>query len=344
MFSGFFESKDMGIDLGTANTLIYIRGQGVVLNEPSVVTVRYDSGATGKTTLLAVGNQAKAMEGKVHANLMVVRPLKDGVISDLGLTETMLKEFIRQVHPGKSIFRSLPRIVICVPCGSTQVERRAIREAAKAVGAKEVFLIEEAMAAAIGAGMPVTEPTGSMVVDIGGGTTEVAIIALGGMVYKDSVRIGGDKFDEAIMAYVRRKHGVLIGEHTAEIIKKTVGYAHPAMEMREMDVRGRNVSKGMPCSFHISSNEILEALNEPLWQIIQAVKTGLESTPPELGVDIAKKGLLLTGGGALLRGIDLLLSQESGVPVQIAQNPLMCVADGCGVTVEHMDDSARLFS
>jgi rod shape-determining protein MreB len=284
------------------------------------------------------------MQGKVHPNLMVVRPLKDGVISDLGMTETMLKAFIRQVHPGKSLFRSLPRIVICVPCGSTQVERRAIRETAMAVGAKEVFLIEEAMASAIGAGMPVTEPTGSMVVDIGGGTTEVAIIALGGMVYKDSVRVGGDKFDEAIMAYVRRKYGVMIGDHTAEVIKKTVGYAFPTLEVTEMEVRGRSVSKGLPSTFRITSKEILEALNEPLWQIVQAIKTGLESTPPELGADIAKKGLVLTGGGALLRGIDQLLTQESGVPVHIAHDPLTCVARGCGLTVEHLDQSARLFS
>lgn len=343
MFSGFFQSKDMGIDLGTANTLIYIRGQGVVLDEPSVVAIRCDSGATSKNSLQAVGHQAKAMQGKVHGNLLVVRPLKDGVIADLGLTETMLKEFIRRVHPGKSLFRPLPRIVICVPCGSTQVERRAIRETAMAVGAKEVFLIEEAMAAAIGSGMPVTEATGSMVVDIGGGTTEVAIISLGGMVYKNSVRVGGDKFDEAIMAYVRRKHGVLIGELTAELIKKTVGYAFSTLDVRQMEVRGRNIAKGLPSTFSISSNEILEALNDPLWQIVQAVKNGLESMHPELGADIAKKGLVLTGGGALLRGIDKLLYQESGVPVNIAQDPLSCVARGCGLTVERLDDSAKLF-
>jgi rod shape-determining protein MreB len=291
-----------------------------------------------------VGQQAKAMLGKVPGNLSAVRPLKDGVIADFALTELMLKEFIRRVHPGRSIFRSPPRIVICVPCGSTQVERRAIRESALAAGAKEVFLLEEAMAAAIGAGLPVTQATGSMVVDIGGGTTEVAIISLGGMVYKDSVRVGGDKFDEAIIAYVRRNHGVLIGEHTAENIKKTVGSAFPSSAVREMEVRGRNISMGVPRSFRISSNEILEALSEPLGQIVQAIKNGLENTPPELGADIANHGMVLTGGGALLQDLDQLIAEETGVPVFIAQEPLTCVARGCGMTLERLDDSARLFS
>jgi rod shape-determining protein MreB len=344
MVLGFFQSKDIAIDLGTANTLIYVRGQGIVLEEPSVVAIRYEEGISGKKTLQAVGQQAKAMLGKVPSNIEAVRPMKDGVIADFALTELMLKEFIRRVHPGRSIFRSCPRIVICVPCGSTQVERRAIRESALAAGAKEVFLLEEAMAAAIGAGLPVTEATGSMVVDIGGGTTEVAIISLGGMVYKDSVRVGGDKFDEAIIAYVRRNHGVLIGEHTAESIKKTVGSAFPSSQVLEMEVRGRNIAMGVPRSFRISSNEILEALSEPLGQIVQAVKNGLENTPPELGADIANKGMVLTGGSALLRGVDQLLSEETGVPVFIAQDPLTCVAKGCGMTVERLDDSARLFT
>jgi rod shape-determining protein MreB len=344
MVSVFFQTKDIGIDLGTANTLIYVRGRGIVLEEPSVVAIRYEEGTSGKKTLQAVGQQAKAMLGKVPSNIEAVRPMKDGVIADFALTELMLKEFIRRVHPGRSIFRSSPRIVICVPCGSTQVERRAIRESALAAGAKEVFLLEEAMAAAIGAGLPVTEATGSMVVDIGGGTTEVAIISLGGMVYKDSVRVGGDKFDEAIIAYVRRNHGVLIGEHTAESIKKTVGSAFPSSQVLEMEVRGRNIAMGVPRSFRISSNEILESLNEPLSQIVQAVKNGLENTPPELGADIANKGMVLTGGSALLRGVDQLLSEETGVPVFIAQDPLTCVAKGCGMTVERLDDSARLFT
>lgn len=344
MFLGFFLSKDIAIDLGTANTLIYVRGKGLVLEEPSVVAIRYEGGATGKKTLQAVGKQAKAMLGKLPDNMQAVRPMKDGVIADFALTELMLKEFIRMVHPRRSLFRANPRIVVCVPCGSTQVERRAIRESALAAGAKEVYLIEEAMAAAIGAGLPVTEASGSMVVDIGGGTTEVGIISLGGMVYKDSIRVGGDKFDEAIISYVRRNYGVLIGDHTAELIKKTVGVAFPTKQVLEMEVRGRNIAKGVPSSFTIRSQEILEALSDTLGQIVEAVKNGLENTPPELGADIANKGMVLTGGGALLRGLDLLLSEETGVPVLIAEDPLTCVARGCGMTLERLDESARLFS
>ncbi len=344
MFLGFFQSKDIAIDLGTANTLIYVRGKGLVLEEPSVVAIRYEGGATGKKTLQAVGKQAKAMLGKVPGNMQAVRPMKDGVIADFALTELMLKEFIRMVHPRRSLFRASPRIVVCVPCGSTQVERGAIRESALAAGAKEVYLIEEAMAAAIGAGLPVTEASGSMVVDIGGGTTEVGIISLGGMVYKDSIRVGGDKFDEAIISYVRRNYGVLIGDHTAELIKKTVGVAFPTKQVLEMGVRGRNIAKGVPSSFTIRSQEILEALSDTLGQIVEAVKNGLENTPPELGADIANKGMVLTGGGALLRGLDLLLSEETGIPVLIAEDPLTCVARGCGMTLERLDESARLFS
>lgn len=344
MFLGFLQSKDIAIDLGTANTLIYVRGKGLVLEEPSVVAIRYEGGATGKKTLQAVGARAKSMLGRVPGNLQAIRPMKDGVIADFALTELMLKEFIRMVHPRRSMFRANPRMVVCVPCGSTQVERRAIRESALAAGAKEVFLLEEAMAAAIGAGLPVTEPTGSMVVDIGGGTTEVAIISLGGMVYKNSVRVGGDKFDEAIISYARRNHGVLIGDQTAEIIKKTVGAAFPTKQVLEMEVRGRNISKGVPVSFTIGSQDILEALSDKLEQIVLAVKTGLESTPPELGADIANRGMVLTGGGALLRGLDLLLSEETGLPVLIAEDPLTCVVRGCGMTLDRLDDSARLFS
>ena len=344
MFSFFSQSNDIAIDLGTANTLIYAKGLGIVLDEPSVVVIRYESGTSGKKTLQAIGSQAKTMMGKVPANLTAVRPMKDGVIADFGLTEIMLKAFIRRAHPRLSFFRSSPRVVICVPCGATQVERRAIRESALAAGGKEVFLLEKAMAAAIGSGLPVSEPMGSMVVDIGSGTTEVAIIALGGMVYKDSIRVGGDKFDEAIISYVRRNRGVLIGDHTAEHIKKTVGTAFPSHELLEMQVRGRNMAMGVPRSFSIRSNETLEALSESLGYIVQAVKKGLENTPPELGADIAKSGMVLTGGGALLRGLDKLLQQETGVPVVIAQDPLTCVARGCGLTLERLDDSARLFS
>lgn len=344
MFLGLFQSKDIAVDLGTSNTVIYVRGQGIVLDESSVVAVRLEDGAPGKKTLLAVGRQAKAMLGKVPGNLMAVRPMKDGVIADFALAQLMLQEFIRQVQPVKSLFRAPPRMVICVPSDSTQVERRAIRDSALATGAKEVFLLEEAMAAALGAGLPVTDATGSMVVDIGGGTTEVAIIALGGMVYKDSIRIGGNKFDEAIMAYMRKNRGVLIGETTAETIKKTLGLAFPSSEVREIEVCASIVSTGVPRSLRVSSKEIFEALTEPLGQIIQLVKNCLENTPPELVADISTKGLLMTGGGALLRDLDLLLMQETGIPVLIAQDPLTCVARGCGMTVDRLDESARLFS
>lgn len=344
MFWRPISPRDIAIDLGTANTLIYIRGQGLVLDEPSVIAVRYEGDVTGKQKLQAVGKQAKAMLGKLPDHLQAVRPMKDGVIADFALTELMLKEFIRKVHPKNKLFQASPRIVVCVPCSSTQVERRAIRESVLAAGAKEVFLIEEAMAAAIGAGLPVTQATGSMVVDIGGGTTEVGIISLGGIVYKDSVRVGGDKFDEAIISYVRRNYGVLIGDHTAEQIKINIGVAFKSNQVLEMEVRGRDIAKGAPSIFTIRSNEILEAFSELLGQIVLAVKNGLENTPPELGIDIANKGMILTGGGALLRDLDLLLSSETGVPVLIADDPLTCVARGCGMTLERLDDSARLFS
>ena len=336
-------SNDLAIDLGTANTLIYMRGKGIVLNEPSVVAIRQEGGPSGKRTIAAVGHEAKVMLGKVPGNIEAIRPMKDGVIADFTVTEQMLKQFIRMVHPG-SIFAPNPRIIICVPCGSTQVERRAIRESALGAGASEVYLIEEPMAAAIGAGLPVSEASGSMVVDIGGGTTEVGVISLGGMVYKGSARVGGDKFDDAIINYIRRNYGMLIGDPTAEMIKKEIGSAFPGSEVKEMAVKGRNLSEGVPRSFTISSNEILEALTEPLNSIVSAVKSALEKTPPELGADIADKGMVLTGGGALLRDLDRLLMEETGLPVIVAEEPLTCVARGCGMALERMDKLGSIFA
>ena len=299
---GFFRnyfSNDLAIDLGTANTLIYMRGKGIVLNEPSVVAIRQEGGPNGKTTIHAVGHTAKQMLGRVPGNINAIRPMKDGVIADFTVTEQMLKQFIRMASPSR-LFAPSPRIIICVPCGSTQVERRAIKESALAAGASEVYLIEEPMAAAIGAGLPVNEAAGSLVVDIGGGTTEVGLISLGGMVYAGSVRVGGDKFDQAIINYIRRNFGMLIGEPTAEMIKKKIGSAFPGSEVMEIEVKGRNIAEGVPRTFTVHSNEILEALSEPLNQIVVAVKNALEKTPPELGADIAEHGLMLTGGGALL--------------------------------------------
>ena len=336
-------SDDLAIDLGTANTLIYVRGKGIVLDEPSVVAIREEGGPNGKKTILQVGREAKLMLGKAPGNIDVIRPMKDGVIANFTVTEQMIKQFIRKVHASRLLSPS-PRIIICVPSGSTQVERRAIREAAQGAGASQVFLIEEPMAAAIGADLPVAEATGSMVVDIGGGTTEVGVISLGGMVYSGSVRVGGDKFDEAIVNYIRRNFGMLIGDATAEHIKKSIGSAFPGSEVREIEVKGRNLAEGIPRSFTISSNEILEALTEPLNQIVSAVKIALEQTPPELGADIAEKGLVLTGGGALLRDIDRLFIEESGLPVVIAEDPLTCVVRGCGRALERMDKLGTIFA
>lgn len=324
-------SNDLAIDLGTANTLIYIKNKGIVLNEPSVVAVQNDI-PNGKNAMLAVGAEAKKMLGRTPGSIQAIRPMKDGVIADFNVTEKMLKQFIKNVN--NSRFAAAPRIVICVPCGSTQVERKAIRDSALAAGASIVNLIEEPMAAAIGAELPIEDPTGSMVVDIGGGTTEVGVISLSGVVYSHSIRVGGDAFDEAIINYVRRNYGMLIGEATAEEIKKSIGSAFPGMEVKEIEVKGRNLAEGIPRAFTISSNEILEALTEPLNQIIQAVKNALEQTPPELGADIANRGLVLTGGGALLKGVDRLLSEETGLPVMIAEDPLTCVARGSGKALE----------
>lgn len=335
-------SNDISIDLGTANTLVYvfdISGQsGVVLNEPSVVAVRKNQ--RGQDTVAAVGADAKRMLGRTPGNMSAIRPLKDGVIADFHVTEKMLQHFIHKVHNFKRLkrvfFGPSPRVLICVPCGSTQVERRAIKESALGAGAREVFLIEEPMAAAMGAGLPVEEASGSMVVDIGGGTTEVAIISLNGVVYAESVRIGGDRFDEAIISYVRRNYGSLIGETTAERIKQQIGTAFPSSEIKEIEVRGRNLSEGVPRSFTLTSNEILEALQEPLSGIVGAVRAALEQAPPELAADIAERGMVLTGGGALLKDIDRLLMEETGLPVVIAEDPLTCVARGGGRALEIM--------
>jgi len=331
---GYF-SNDLSIDLGTANTLIYVRGRGIVLNEPSVVAIREET-ARGGRTVQAVGAEAKSMLGRTPGNITAIRPLKDGVIADFTVTEKMLQHFIKKAH-GSRYFRPSPRVLVCVPYGSTQVERRAIRESAEGAGARKVYLVEEPMAAAIGAGMPVGEARGSMVLDIGGGTSEVAVISLNGIVYAASVRIGGDRFDEAIMSYVRRNYGILIGEATAERIKHEIGAAYPGQEVREISVRGRNLSEGVPRSFTLNSNEILESLQEPLQGIVGAVKAALEQTPPELGADVADRGIVLTGGGALLRDLDKLLMEETGLPVIIAEDPLTCVALGGGKVLELLD-------
>lgn len=342
-FLGNYFSTDMAVDLGTANTLIHVRGRGIVLNEPSVVAIRQDGGSSSKKVIQQVGLAAKQMLGRTPGNITTIRPMKDGVIADFTVTEQMLKQFIRKVNPPR-LFSANPRIVISVPSGSTQVERRAIREAAFGAGARKVELIEEPMAAAIGADLPVETPVGSMVVDIGGGTTEVAVISLGGIVYANSVRVGGDKFDEAIINYIRRNYGMMIGEATAEIIKTQIGSAYPGSEVREIEVKGRNLAEGIPRSFTISSNEILEALSEPLNNIVSAVKTALEHTPPELGSDIADMGMVITGGGALLRDIDRLLMEETGLSVIIAEDPLSCVVRGAGIALENIDQSIGIFS
>jgi len=326
-------SNDLSIDLGTANTLIYVRDKGIVLDEPSVVAIRIHN---GQKTIEAVGMEAKRMLGRTPGNITAIRPLKDGVIADFQVTEKMLQHFIAKVHESKFI-RPSPRVLVCVPCMSTQVERRAIRESALSAGAREVRLIEEPMAAAIGAGLDVDEASGCMVVDVGGGTTEIAIISLNGIVYRDSLRVGGDRFDEAIVAHVRRRYGSLIGDATAERIKEEVGCAFAGSELREIDVRGRNLAEGVPRSFTLNSDEILESLQDPLSSIVQSVKSALEQSPPELAADIAESGIVLTGGGALLRDLDRLISEETGLPVIVAEDPLTCVARGGGRAMEYMD-------
>ncbi|MBK1698706.1 rod shape-determining protein [Rhodovibrio salinarum] len=327
-------SADMAIDLGTANTLVYVKGRGIVLNEPSVVAI---ADQKGKKQVLAVGDEAKMMLGRTPGNIQAIRPLRDGVIADFEVAEEMIKHFIRKVHNRRSF--ASPQCIVCVPSGSTAVERRAIQESAEAAGARRVFLIEEPMAAAIGAGLPVTEPTGSMVVDVGGGTTEVAVLSLGGIVYSRSVRVGGDKMDEAIIAYIRRNHNLLVGEGSAERIKKQIGSACPpehGEEGRTMEIKGRDLMNGVPKELVISERQIAESLAEPVGAIVEAVKVALEHSAPELAADIVDKGIVLTGGGALLGNLDYVLRASTGLPVSIADDPLSCVALGTGRCLEEM--------
>jgi len=326
-------SNDLSIDLGTANTLIYVKEKGIILDEPSVVAIRT---VNGQRTVVAVGTEAKKMLGRTPGNITAIRPLKDGVIADFQVTEEMLKHFVQRVHDD-SFVRPSPRVLVCVPCQSTQVERRAIRESVLKAGAREVRLIEEPMAAAIGAGLPVEEASGSMVVDIGGGTSEVAILALNGVVYANSLKVGGDKLDESIISYVRRNQGVLIGDATAERIKHTIGTASPDSEIIEMEVRGRNLAEGIPITFQMNSKQVYDAMLEPLSAIVQAIRTALEQSPPELSADISERGIVLTGGGAMLRDLDVLISSQTGIPVLVAEDPLTCVAKGGGSALEIMD-------
>jgi rod shape-determining protein MreB len=323
-------SNDLAIDLGTANTIVYVKDKGIVLNEPSVVAVHQD--ARGIKKVLAVGNEAKNMLGRTPGNIVAIRPMRDGVIADFDITEAMLKHFILSVHNRKSLVR--PRIIISVPSGITQVERRAVRETVESAGAREIYLIEEPMAAAIGAGLPVSEPTSSMVVDIGGGTTEVAVISLAGIVYSKSVRVAGDKIDEAIVQYMKRKHNLLIGERTAEIIKMEIGCAYPFDEIKFGSIKGRDLISGIPKITETNSEEIREAINEQITFIVDAVKDTLENSPPELAGDIVDRGIVLTGGGALLANIDILIREETGLPITITDDPLSAVARGAGMALD----------
>jgi len=329
---GWF-SSDLAIDLGTANTLVYVKGRGIVLSEPSVVAVRKDGRGTNK--VLAVGKEAKMMLGRTPGNIVAIRPMKDGVIADFEITETMLRHFIRKVHNRRSLIR--PRIIVCVPSGITQVEKRAVRESAESAGAREVFLIEEPMAAAIGAGLPITEPTSNMVLDIGGGTTEVAVISLAGIVYSKSVRVGGDKMDEAILQHIKRKYNLLIGERTAELIKTTIGNAFAGDKVERMQIKGRDLVSGIPKIIEIDSDEVREAISEQIETILETVKIALEQTPPELAADIVDRGIVLTGGGALLQNLDKLLREETGLPITITEDPLSTVVLGSGKALDNLD-------
>src|SRR6266704_2555240 len=335
MFNGVYKlfSRDLAIDLGTANTLIYIRGQGIVSNEPSVVAVQQNH--RGGKKVLAVGKEAKEMLGRTPGNIVAIRPMKDGVIADFEITAAMLKYFIQSAHNRKSFVK--PRIIIGIPSGITEVEKRAVREAAESAGAREVYLIEQPMAAAIGAGLPITEPSGNMIVDIGGGTSDVAVISLGGIVYSRAVRIAGDKMDEAIIQHIKRKYNLLIGERTAELIKMGIGTAYPSEEELSMDIKGRDLVAGVPRTLTVSSEEVRDALAEPVNAIVEAVKGTLERTPPELAGDIADRGIVLAGGGALLKGFDALLREETGLPVFLAEDPLCSVVIGAGKALEELD-------
>ena len=328
LFSGFV--KNMGVDLGTANTLVYIKGKGIVAREPSVVAIN-----TNTKEVLAVGEEAKKMIGRTPGSIVAIRPLKDGVIADFDVTKSMLKYFIRKATNGKTLFQ--PRVVVCVPSGVTEVEKRAVEEAAIHAGARDAYLIEEPMAAAIGAGLPVQEPTGSMIVDIGGGTTEVAIISLGGIVTSKSIRVGGDELDESIVNFIKKEYSLLIGERTAETAKMTIGSADKDCELTTMQIRGRDMITGLPKTIDVSSREIYSALKEPISNIIEAIKSTLEKTPPELAADVMELGIMLTGGGALLDGINNLIIEETGMPVKIAEDPLDCVAIGTGKALDSID-------
>ncbi len=330
--AGMF-SNDLAIDLGTANTLVYVKGKGIVTNEPSVVAVRND--AKGGKRILAVGMEAKNMLGRTPGSIVAIRPMKDGVIADFEITEAMLRYFIERAHNRRTMVK--PRIIICVPYGITEVEKRAVRESAESAGAREVYLIEEPMAAAIGAGLPITEPSGNMIIDIGGGTTEVAVISLAGIVYSKSVRVGGDKMDEAIVNYLKRKYNLLIGERTAEQIKIEIGTAYPDEKVLKMNVKGRDLVAGIPKTIEVVSEEIREAITDPVNSIVDAVRVALEKTPPELAADIVDKGIVLAGGGALIRNLDVLLQEETGLPIMVAEDPLSAVVIGSGKALDQID-------
>ena len=334
MFDWLYDlfSNDLAIDLGTANTLIYVKGKGIVSSEPSVVAVQKDG--RGSRRVLAVGKDAKEMLGRTPGSIVAIRPMKDGVIADFEITEAMLRYFIQKAHNRRTLVR--PRIIICVPYGITEVEKRAVRESAEAASAREVYLIEEPMAAAIGAGLPITEPSGNMIVDIGGGTTEVAVISLAGIVYSKSIKVGGDKMDEAITTHIKRKYNLLVGERTAENIKCSIGTAFPTDEVMTMEVKGRDLISGIPKTITINSDEVREALSEPVNAIVDAVRHALEGTPPELAADIVDKGIVIAGGGALLRNIDVLLREETGLPVTIAEDPMSAVVLGSGKALDSL--------
>lgn len=329
--AGLF-SNDLAIDLGTANTLVYAKGQGIVMNEPSVVAI--NKNITGPKRILAVGKEAKEMLGRTPGDIVAIRPLKDGVIADFEITAAMIRYFVEKAHNRRTMVK--PRVIVCVPYGITNVEKRAVKEAAESAGVREVFLIEEPMAAAIGAGLPVTEPSGSMIVDIGGGTTEVAVISLAGIVYSKSVRVAGDKMDEAIMNFIRRKYNLLIGERTAEEIKIAIGNAYPGDSIETMHVKGRDMVAGIPKTIEVTSDEIREAIAEPVNIIVEAVRVALEQTPPELAADIVDKGIVLAGGGALIKNLDVLLREETGLPIMIADNPLTAVVIGSGKALDQI--------